>query len=88
MLDKISDFVHSSSPVIDSTLFLFYQFLIVFNYRQYVKDVGEEENYNVKELITSVNATVPSMTEYDVLLVCIPFHKEQGRVVQSLISFN
>ncbi|EDO40069.1 predicted protein, partial [Nematostella vectensis] len=34
---------------------------------QYIQTVGKEENYNIKELITSSNSTVASLTELDVL---------------------
>ncbi|XP_048575971.1 uncharacterized protein LOC5511752 isoform X3 [Nematostella vectensis] len=40
---------------------------------QYIQTVGKEENYNIKELITSSNSTVASLTELDVLKECL-FH--------------
>ena len=45
----------------------FNQFILLC--RQYISNVGEEERYNIKELITAKNSVVPYMTEQDILEV-------------------
>lgn len=44
-------------------------YVIFFSFRQYISNVGEEEKYNIKELITAKNSVVPYLTEQDILEV-------------------
>ena len=37
--------------------------------RQYISNVGAEDSYNIKDLITAKNAVVPHLTERDILEV-------------------
>ena len=49
----------------------FHQYTVchILSFRQYISNVGEEEKYNIKELITAKNSVVPYLTEQDILEV-------------------
>ena len=57
---------------LSAELLLMTLILICFDFlcRQYITNVGAEERYNIKELITSKNSVVPYLTEQDILEVC------------------